>query len=32
MTPNDPKLTLDPKIYVEGLKMIDMRESHGHAM
>ena len=32
MTPNDPRLTTDPIMYVEGFKLINMYESYGHAV
>ena len=32
MTPNDPRLTFNPKTQVEGLKLMNMYESYGHAM
>ena len=32
MTPNDPRLTFNPIIQVEGLKLMNMYESYGHAM
>ena len=32
MTPVDPRLTFDPITYVEGLKVVHMYESYGHAM
>ena len=32
MTPNDHRLTFDPIAYVEGLKLMNMYESYGHAM
>ena len=31
-TPNDPRLTFDPITWVEGLKLMHMYESYGHAM
>ena len=32
MTPVDPRLTFEPKTYVENLKVVHMYESYGHAM
>ena len=32
VTPNDPRLTFDPITKVEGLKLMHMYESYGHAM
>ena len=32
MTPNHPRLTFDPITYEEGLKLMNMYESYGHAM
>ena len=32
MTPNDPRLTFNPITQVEGLKLMNMYESYGHAM
>ena len=32
MTPNDPRLTFNPITQVEGLKLMNMYESNGHAM
>ena len=32
VSPNDPKLTFDPKTLVEGLKLMHMYESYGHAL
>ena len=32
VTPNDPRLTFDPITYVEGLKLMHIYESYGHAL
>ena len=32
MTPNDPRLTFNPITQVEGLKLMNMYKSYGHAM
>ena len=32
LTPNDPRLTFNPITQVEGLKLMNMYESYGHAM
>ena len=32
VTPNDPRLTFDSITYVKGPKLINMYDSHGHAM
>ena len=32
VTPNDPRLTFDPIKSQEGLKLINMYKSYGHAM
>ena len=32
LTPNDPRLIFDPITFKEGLKLMDMYESYGHAM
>ena len=31
MTPNDPRLTFDPITWVEGLTLMNIYESYGHA-
>ena len=32
VTPNDSRFTIDPIKYVEGLTLMNMYESYGHAM
>ena len=32
VTPNDPSFTFDPITLIEGLKLMHMYESYGHAM
>ena len=32
MTPNDPRLTIDPITKVEDLQLMHMYESYGHAI
>ena len=32
VTPNDPRLTFDPITEIEGLKLMNMYESYGHAV
>ena len=32
VTPNDPRLTFDPITFVDGIRLMNMYESSGHAI
>ena len=32
VTPNDPRVTVDPITYIEGVKLMNVHESYGQAI